>query len=218
MRKTIIAGWVTAVSSLAVMFIGHLGDHDLSWTANHISTFSAQGPNGAWITASILLFAASLFFVSILIMKHQVLGTNYLVYIIPLLMGAAISGLVMLASSKETAMSMNALQHAGFSAIRQQSFHDAGLLFFYYSSLLFIILSGAFCLIFRKRTVEKILGIIIACLPPASYYLMTTSWPIIIGWEGPASGLKQRASLLCIWLEIVLLLVLSSKRNAPDSS
>ncbi len=217
MNKTRTAGWAALVSSLIAMVIGHTGEHRLSWTANHISTFAAQAPRDAWITASMLLFAATLLFIGILISRYHLLGTHYPAHVVSLLTGAAIAGLVLLAYFEETAMTMKALLQTDFAGIRQQSFHDAGLLVFFYSSLLLTILAGVICLLFRKGVSRKISGVVVTCLGPASFLLMTTSWPTLIGITAPASGLRQRVSLLCIWLAMALLLALASGKDDRTS-
>lgn len=130
MKKTVIAGWTAAISALITMFIGHWGARDLSWISNQISTYAAQSPNDAWITASMLISAAALVCISLLISKHQILGANGLVHVIPVLIGAVIAGLILLAFFEETARTIKMLKSATFEAIRQQSFHDAGLMVF----------------------------------------------------------------------------------------
>jgi hypothetical protein len=211
MKNTVIAGWASAILALITMLIGHMGKHNLNWMSYHISTFAANAPNDTWITSSMLMSAVSLLCIGVLISKYQLLGTNYFTHLLPLLIGAAISGLIMLATFEETARTLKALKHMSFSAIRQQSFHDAGLMIFFYCSICLTIMAGFFCMIFRKGK-EKILGIIITSLGPASFFLMTTSWPKFIGINGHSAGLKQRASLLCIWIAMALLLLLALKR------
>jgi hypothetical protein len=44
---------------------------------------------------------------------------------------------------------------------------------------------------------------------PASFFLMTTSWPKLICIYAHSAGLKQRASLLSIWIAMALLLLLA---------
>jgi hypothetical protein len=205
MRNTVIAGWFFTILTLITMLIGHMGKHDLSWISNHISTFAANSPNDAWITASMIMSVAALLCISLLISRYQILGTNYLVHLIPILVGAVVSGLIVLATFEETAATIKELKSSNFNAIRQQSFHDAGLMIFFYCSICLTILAGFFCVIFRRRKSEKILGVIITCLGPISFLLMTSPWPKLLSMNGPSAGLKQRASLLCIWISMALL-------------
>lgn len=216
MRNIVIAGWTAAILALVTMFIGHMGAPDLSWISNHISTYTAQSPNDAWITASMMISAAALLMISILISRHQILGTGYAVHLLPVLIGAVIAGLVLLALFEETAMTIKILKRSTFGAIRQQSFHDAGLMVFFYGAIFTAILAGLSCTIFRHAKSDKILGILIAGLGPAAYYLMTTPWPALIGVNGPSAGLRQRASLLCIWLSMALLLSLARPRKGGE--
>jgi hypothetical protein len=46
----------------------------------------------------------------------------------------------------------------------------------------------------------------------AAFPLMTTAWPRLIGALGAGPGLRQRASLLSIWLAIALVLVVASNK------
>lgn len=63
-------------------------------------------------------------------------------------------------------------------------------------------------MIFQKGE-EKLLGLIISSMGPASFFLMTTSWPKFIGINGQSAGLKQRASLLSLWIAMAVLLFLA---------
>ncbi len=221
MKSTVIAGWVLSLFALLTMFIGHLGKHDFNWISNQISTFAAKGPHDTCITISMFLSASALVCISILISKYQMLGKNYFVYFIPITIGAVISGLIVLALFEETAQTIKALKNSTFIEIRQQSFHDAGLMVFFYCSVCLAVLSGILCTVFRKRMGERILGVFITILGPISFLLMTTNWPETMGVSCPSTGLKQRASLLCIWISMILLLSIASnislKRDRESS-
>jgi len=102
MKYTVIAGWISAILALITMLIGHMGKHDLNWMSNNISTFAANAPNDAWITSSMFISAFSLLCIGILISKYKILGSNYFIHLLPLLIGAAISGLIVLAIFEES--------------------------------------------------------------------------------------------------------------------
>jgi len=217
MKSIVIAGWAAAISALAAMFIGHLGAADLSWVANHISTYAARAPGDAWITAAMLLSACALMMISILISRYRILGNAFSVHLLPVLIGAVIAGLVLLAFFEETAVSVKILKRSTFWAIRRQSFHDAGLMVFFYGAVLLAILAGLHCILCRHARGDKVLGILIAGLGPAAYFLMSAPWPAWIGVNGPSTGLRQRASLLCIWIAMALLLSLARPRKGGES-
>ncbi len=98
-------------------------------------------------------------------------------------------------------------------AIRIQSFHDAGLLMFFYCSLLLAALLGILTIFYNCNKICKALGGIILCLGPVSFMLMKTTWPRAIGFEGVTVGLNQRAALLCLWLAITLMLIVASNNQ-----
>jgi hypothetical protein len=210
MKYTAIAGLISAFTALVAMVIGHLGNHELSWVASHISTFAADAPNDAWITAAMLMSAFSLVCIGVLISRYQILGSSFIVHLLPLMIGAAVSGLILLAAFEETAKSITELKGLRFGFIRQQSFHDAGLMVFFYSSISITMMAGFILAVFRSGG-EKILGLILACMGPVSFLLMTTSWPEIIGIAQRSAGLKQRVSFFCIWIAMVMLLLLALK-------
>ena len=208
MKYTAIAGLTSANLSLITMLIGHMGKHNLSWMSYQISSFAANAPNDSWITGSMLISCFSLLCIGVLISKYQILGVNYFIHLLPILIGAAISGLLVLATFEETARTLKALKALPFDEIRQQSFHDAGLMVFFYCSICLSIMAGFFCMICQKGK-KKLLGLIISSMGPASFFLMTTSWPKLIGINGHSAGLKQRASLMSLWIAMALLLLLA---------
>lgn len=213
MKPTVFAGWTFALLAIVSMFIGHMGAHELSWIGNHISTFAANAPHDDWITASMLLSALALLCISVLITRYHIVGSHYLIHLVPALTGAAVSGLILLAFFEETAPSIVKLRDLNFHAIREQTFHDAGLLVFFYGAIALTLVLGYFCMFSGKSLFEKVSGIIIASLGPISFLFMTTSWLKIIGFSGPGAGLKQRISLLCIWTAMVLFLILATRTS-----
>ena len=212
MKLTAIAGLISAILALVSMLIGHMGDHDLNWLSDHISTFAAHAPYDGWISCSMLMSSFSLLCIGVLISKHQILGSNHMVHLLPLLAGAAISGLVVLMVFEETARSLKALKGMPFDAIRQQSFHDAGLMVFFYCSLTLTVLAGFFRAMTQSGK-KKIAGLAMMSLAPAAFFLMTTPWPRLIGLNNHYAGLKQRVSLLSIWLAMTFLLWLAWKQS-----
>lgn len=212
MRISIIMGWILVVTALIVMVAGHFGDHTLSWTSSQISTYAATAPYDYFITGSMLLSALSLLIIGLLVSKYQIIGTGCAAHFVPALSGAAASGLLMLAYYEETAPNLNLLQRSGFLAIRTQSFHDAGLTIFFYSTVLLIMVTGFIILLYNSKTMVRILGGIILGLGPAAYLFMTTTWPKLIGFEGNTTGINQRAALFSLWLAVALILALASNK------
>jgi len=212
MRTIIFIGWISVVTSLVAMVIGHLGSHELSWKSSQLSTYAATAPYDYFITSSILLFSLTLLIIGILVSKYQIIGTNFFAHLVPALSGASASGLLMLAYYEETAKTLILLKQSGFWAIRIQSFHDAGLLIFFYSSLLLVMLLGVLTILHNSKILLKVLGGLILSMSPVSYFLMTTIWPKLLGFEGITVGVNQRASLFCMWLAIVLILAMASNK------
>ncbi len=217
-RILLATGWVTLVSALIAMIIGHTGSHDLSWETNQISTYAATATHHGWITAAMVLPCLALVCISILVSRYKVLGDTNLAHTVPLLAGAGISGLLILAVFKETARTMSMLKNSGFDAIRQQSFHDAGLLIFFYSTILLAVLSGILIIAQAAAWKRKILGGSVALSGLAAFPLMTMPWPRMIGILNAVPGLKQRASLLSLWLAIALVLAVASDYILRSSS
>ena len=195
------------------MVLGHFGTHELNLMSSQISTYAAKAPYDYLITTSMLLSSLTLLIISFLNSKFQMFGSSYLAHFIPALAGAASFGLVMLAYYEETARNLSVLKQSGFMAIRIQSFHDAGLLMFFYSSLSLAVLLGTLTIIYNHNKIHKILGGIIFFMAPISFMLMTTKWPKAIGFEGVTIGLNQRAALLCLWLAFTLILIMASNKS-----
>jgi hypothetical protein len=113
---------------------------------------------------------------------------------------------------------MSILKNSGFDAIRQQSFHDAGLLIFFYSTILLAVLFGILIIVQTPAWKRKILGGSVALLGLAAFPLMTMPWQRMIGILNAVPGLKQRSSLLSLWLAIALMLVAASDSILRPSS
>lgn len=201
-----------ATLSLISMVLGHFGIHELNFITTQISTYAAKAPYDYFITASILLSSLTLLLISFLNSKYQLFPSSYLSNFIPALSGAASFGLIMLSYFEEKANNLSALKQAGFSAIRIQTFHDAGLLIFFNCSLLLSLLTGSLIVIYSYNKTHKALGVFILSMTPMSYMLMTTQWPKALGIEGLTVGLSQRAALLCLWLAFTLFLIMASNK------
>lgn len=210
MRNIINIGWFAAVTSMIAIVAGHQGVHALSWKANQISTYAAIAPYDYLVTAAMLLSSLLLLVIGILVSRYKIVGTTRIVDCISPLSGAAMAGLIMLSYYEETAKSLEMLKQSGFWAVREQSFHDAGLQIFFYSSLLLILLLGFLVIVNRENSSHKAMGVTILLLSPASYLLMTTSWPKAVGFIGLTVGINQRAGLLCLWIGAVIFLTIAS--------
>jgi hypothetical protein len=120
-------------------------------------------------------------------------------------LGASVAGLLLLAAFEETAEGLAALRNLGFGAIRQQSFHDAGLYIFFNGAVLALVAAGA-AMLAERGLRARILGAAVAASGPLAYVAMLTSWPVLLGIAGAGVGLKQRVSFLLLWAGAVLLL------------
>lgn len=211
MKNVLPLAWLAALTSIFFMTMGHLGDDSLNWISHQISTYAARSAYDYFITASMLLSAILLISIGILVSRCGVVGHSALTLVIPPLTGAAAAGLLMLSYYEETASSLTTLKASGFWSVRMQSFHDAGLDMFFYSSLLLILILGVLVTFSREKIADKSMGIIITLLSPATYLLLTSAWPKALGINGLAIGLSQRVGLFCLWLAAVIFLVIASK-------
>ncbi len=213
-RTLLITSWAAIVAAMAAMAIGHSGATNLNWMANEISTYAAQAPHQDWITAGMLLPCVALAAIGMLVSRHRMLGDSVLAHSAPLLAGAAIGGLMTLATFKEAAPTMAMLRTAGIDAVIQQSFHNAGLMGFFYSTVLLVLLCGALAAL-SGRPARRLLGAGAMLLGLAALPLMTEPWPHLLGVNGPARGLMQRASLFSLWLAAMLVLEAGRPVVAP---
>lgn len=207
-----LAAWTSIVLAPAAMIIGHLGSHELGWDRNYISTFAARAPNGDWVTAAMLLSAFAMLSIGIIAGSRDGPYGKLIGNLIAMSMGAAVSGLLLLAAFEEKAASLSALKKLGFAEIRQQSFHDAGLFIFFYGIVLALLVAGVAMLAARGAS-ARMLGLVVAASGPLSYAALTTSWPVAVGIAGADVGLKQRAAFLLLWIGALALLTLLSRRR-----
>lgn len=203
-------GLITAFLSLVSMVIGHFGAQELSAVSSQISSYAAKAPNDYLITTSMLLASLTLLVISYLNSKYHLFGGSHVAHLIPAISGAASFGLLMLSYFEETAPNLDVLKKSGFMAIRVQSFHDAGLLMFYYSSLALAIILGTLSIIYCQNRIHKVLGGIMLSMSPTSLLLMTTKWPKALGLDGVTVGLNQRAALFCLWVAFTIILAMVS--------
>ncbi len=205
-RVLLSTSWAALLAGLVAMLVGHAGSPDLDWQLNQISTYAATALHREWITAGMVLPCVAIAALSMLVSRHRALGDNALAHAVPLLAGAVIAGLLMLATFQETARTFAMLKSAGFDAIRQQSFHDAGLMIFFYSAIVLAVVSGTLVIARAAAWRGKLLGTSAMLLGMAAFPLMALPWPRALGIVSSVPGLKQRASLFSLWLATALVL------------
>lgn len=216
MRPMLKITWAAAMLAFLAMIVGHLDAGKLSLVSDEISLYVVKAPLGGFIEASILLSALSLFLVGILVSRHAVAGSRYLAHLVPFLAGAATSGLYLIARFKETAPTTSALQKAGLAAVRVQSFHDAGFLLFFNSTILLAVVLGVLVFLNSGDAMGKATGFAVAAMGPLAHIMMRAPWPEYAGLRGVTVGVHERAALLCLWLAVVLsLVVLTVKDGGP---
>jgi len=214
-RITIAIAWVALLAAPIALLIGHFGLHDLSWTRSQISTYAAQAPNAAWITAAMLLAALSLLCLGISISSRRTQGAGIFNQIASMMFGVAVSGLLILAYFKETAASTTQLKKMGFAAIRQQTFHDAGLLLFFYGSAAALAIAGVVVSLRAADWLGRASGIVVALTGPIAYGALISPWTKYLGFVGADAGMKQRAAFLALWIGgLVLLTAVTNKKRA----
>ena len=206
------AGWMCLTLAPAAMAIGHLGAHNLDWTTNQISTYASRAAYGDCITASMLLAAFAMVGIGTVVSSSGWPGGKIHSSLIAMAMGAAIAGLLLLAAFEETAEGLAALRKLGFGAIRQQSFHDAGLHIFFHGAVLALFAAGA-AMLAERGVRARILGAAVAASGPLAYAAMITPWPALIGIAGAGMGIKQRAAFLLLWIGAVLLFGALTRRH-----
>lgn len=203
--------WLALLLAPVAMVVGHLGKHHFTWTANQISTFAARAPNDDWITAAMLVSALVLVLIGLLLSRYRMLGSHLLAHVATGVLGAAAAGLVLLARYEEVAMNASQLRRMDFVAIRQQSFHDAGLLLFFYATIAAMVLIGLLVLLMRSGIRAKAAGVFIGASGPLAFTAAGTAWPAWLGLTGPTHGLKQRVAFLILWLGALLILWMVSR-------
>lgn len=216
-----VTSWGAIIAALAAIIIGHIGATHLNWEINEISTYAAQAPHHGWITAGMLLACVAFAAISMLISRYRALGDSPLAHATPLLAGAAIGGLMTLAAFKEAApTTLGALKSAGLAAVVQQSFHNAGLMGFFFATILLVILSGALAAVNAATRRHRVAGVCALVLGVAALPLMEAPWPSLLGIGGLVTGMMQRASLFSLWLgaAFILAAIGPGARRAPEAA
>ena len=211
-QRISLAAWVSLALAPVAMVVGHLGEPSLSWTTNHVSTFAARAANDDWITAAMLLAALAMSGIGTAVSSSSWPGGKIHSSLITMALGASVAGLLVLAAFEETAEGLAALSKLGFGAIRQQSFHDAGLHIFFHGAVLALFAAGA-AMLAERGVRARILGAAVAASGPLAYAAMITPWPALIGIAGAGVGIKQRAAFLLLWIGAVLLFGALTRRH-----
>ena len=210
-----IVAWVSLILAPTAMIIGHFGASDLVWDRNYISTFAARAPNGDWVTAAFLFSAFAMLGIGVVAGSSDGPYGKVIGNFIAMSMGAAAAGLLLLAAFKETASNLTTLRTLGFIEIRQQSFHDAGLVIFVYGIVLALAIAGLAMLTERGGR-ARIMGAVVALSGPLSYLTFIATWPVEAGIVG--IGLKQRVGFLLLWIGSMALLTLLSRLRSAEQS
>jgi hypothetical protein len=211
MRPVIISAWIVLFAAPLALFVGHLGADHLSWIKNGISTYAATAPHANWVSAGILLAGLSITCLGVGISLNTRLRINILSQIASMCCGAAAAGLLTLCRFKETANNIEALKRMEFAAVRQQTFHDAGLLIFVSSAVLALMVSGLIAMARSAGWGSRILAAVVFVSGPIACAIVISSAQGPAAFLGAAPGLKQRASFFCLWVGALCLMTLLTK-------
>lgn len=211
MRTGSISAWIVLFAAPLALLVGHLGADNLSWIKNGISTYAAAAPHANWVSAGILLAGLSITCLGVGISLNTRLRINILSQIASMCCGAAASGLLMLCRFKETANNIEALKRMEFAAVRQQTFHDAGLLIFVCSAVLALMLSGLIAMARSASWGSRILAAVVFVSGPIACAVVISSAQGPAAFLGTAPGLKQRAGFFCLWVGALCLMALLTK-------
>jgi hypothetical protein len=214
MRAGVIIAWIVLFAAPLVLFVGHLGADRLNWVENGISTYAATAPHGNWISAGILLAGLSIVCLGVGISVNTRLRINILSQIASMCCGAAAAGLLMLCRCQETANNIEALKRMEFAAIRQQTFHDAGLLMFVCGAVLALMISGLIAMVRSTGWGSRLLAAVVFVSGPIACATVISSSQGSAGFLGTAPGLKQRAAFFCLWVGACCLMTLLTKAAA----
>ena len=211
MRAAIISAWIVLFAAPLALFIGHLGADDLSWIKNGISTYAATAPHANWISAGMLLAGLSIACLGVGISLNTRWRITILSQIASMCCGAAAAGLLMLCRFKETANNLEALKRMEFAAVRQQTFHDAGLLIFVSSAVLALMISGLIAMARSASWGSRLLAAVVFVSGPIACAIVISSAQGPGAFLGAAPGLKQRAGFFCLWVGALCLMALLTK-------
>jgi hypothetical protein len=126
--------------------------------------------------------------------------------------GAAAAGLLMLCRFQEMANNLEALKPMAFAAIRLQTFHDAGLLIFFSSAVLALMISGLTAMARGASWGSRLLAAVVFVSGPIACAVVISSVQGPAAFPGAAPGLKQRAGYFCLWVGAVCLMALLTQR------
>ncbi|MFC1609739.1 hypothetical protein ACFL6C_02165 [Myxococcota bacterium] len=185
----------------------------MSWVYHQVSSYAAGAPLGDWITAGVLLSATGMVVVALLLSWAGPFRENAVAHLGALLFGGSAAGLVVLAWFEETAPNLAALKGAGFLAIRQQSFHDAGLLVFFLCALGALSLVGGLLVVKGPGRVVRLMGAATALCGPLAIASLRLPWPEYMGIASPAMGLRQRVAFVALAIGAAFVVVTVSKRS-----
>jgi hypothetical protein len=210
-RITIIIGWLALLAAPLSLVIGHLGADRLNWLENGVSTYAAHAPHADWVSAGILLAGLSIACLGVGISLNTRLRINLLSQIASMCCGAAAAGLLMLCRCKETASNIEALKRMEFAAVRQQTFHDAGLLIFISGAVLALMISGLIAMVRSAGWRGRLLAAVVFASGPIACAAIISFAQGPAGFLGTAPGLKQRAAFFCLWVGALCLMALITK-------
>ena len=218
MRTAIISAWIVLFAAPLALFIGHLGADNLSWTRNGISTYAVAAPHANWVSAGILLAGLSIACLGVGISMSTRLRINILSPIASMCCGAAAAGLLMLCRFQETANNIEALKRMEFAAIRQQTFHDAGLLLFVSSAVLALMISGLIAMARSTSWGSRLLAAVVFVSGPIACAIVISFAQGPAAFLGAAPGLKQRVAFFCLWVGALCLMVLLTKAATQSAN
>lgn len=211
MKGVLVIGWCSALGALLSMIIGHGGEHSLNFVANAISTYAAQGPQGGWISVSMLLSAVMLVSLSILVSRYHVLGEDWAAHLVPIVAGISVAGLLLLVLREETITSPG---RDSVAAISQQAMHNAGNFQLLYSSMVLTALLAWLAM----TSGQKKTGVAIIAFAVAAAIVSGTPWPEYLGISGMSVGLSQRAMFFCFWCSVIPVFVAARRNGGAEET
>uniref|UniRef100_A0A6V3R5E7 Uncharacterized protein n=1 Tax=Lotharella globosa TaxID=91324 RepID=A0A6V3R5E7_9EUKA len=206
-------------SAIACLVVGHSGEHDIDWIQRGISTFAANAPNDDWVTASILLFALCAALLGLMLSLTGRLRHRMSAHVASMLLGNTAVGLVFVAWFEE----VKAYPPRGYAAVRQQTFHDAGVLIFFTCSLMVLVIIGTSCLLSpptldassanercaTSALFQRIVGLALLSIAPLTNAIKDRNWTgRLLGLPGAAMGLRQRASFAAVGMGLLVVTML----------
>jgi len=201
--------WSTLFSvftGIACLVYGHAGEHDIDWVQSGISTFAAKAPRDDWVTASMILFALASAQLGLMLSLTGRLCHRLSAHLASMLLGCTSVGLLLVACYEES----YPYPPQNFDAVRQQAFHDAGVMIFFFCALLALLIIGGTNLLCPKARdngfafVERLTGLGLLVFFALTQEIMRRNWPTRIGFKGPAMGLRQRSSFSCLGIGLLL--------------